>query len=201
MTGKAMHAASGLRRTAARVMCAASLWVIVVFGAASPKILAQKAAAEGSAPPAVTLTDAQDQENMMTQLGIRALRPGPSGDERAPNHANYDEDKANPFPEIPKTLVLNNGERVTTADVWQKHRAEIIEGFDCCVYRRVPKNVPKVTWSVRRVDREYIGFRGCPEHPPLTDKGNDVTSLEKMKQLVCNRWTGRFGSKLRKVRE
>ena len=33
---------------------------------------------------------------MMDQLGIKALRPGPSGNEKAPNHANYDESKANP---------------------------------------------------------------------------------------------------------
>ena len=36
---------------------------------------------------------------MMDQLGIKALRPGPSGNEKAPNHANYDESLANPFPE------------------------------------------------------------------------------------------------------
>ena len=34
---------------------------------------------------------------MMGQLGIQALRPGPSGDETAPNHANTDEQKANPM--------------------------------------------------------------------------------------------------------
>ena len=38
---------------------------------------------------------------MMDQLGIKALRPGPSGDESAPNHANYDESKANPYPDLP----------------------------------------------------------------------------------------------------
>jgi len=52
---------------------------------------------------------------MMDQLGIRALRPGPSGDENAPNHANYDESKANPFPNLPDPLTLNNGKKVTSA--------------------------------------------------------------------------------------
>ena len=94
----------------------------------------------------------------MHQLGIRALRPGPSGDEHAPNHANYDESKANPFPNIPDALTMNNGQKVTTPEQWEKRRAEIIEGFDCCVYGRVPKNVPKVTWSVKTVDQERIGF-------------------------------------------
>src|SRR4051812_30168782 len=38
----------------------------------------------------------EDHQNMMAQLGIRKLRPGPSGNESDPNHANYDEAAANP---------------------------------------------------------------------------------------------------------
>ncbi len=41
---------------------------------------------------------------MLDQLGIKALRPGPSGNESAPNHANYDEATANPFPNLPEVL-------------------------------------------------------------------------------------------------
>ena len=52
----------------------------------------------------VTFTSDQDHQNMMDQLGIKALRPGPSGDEKAPNHANYDEAKANPYPNVPDPL-------------------------------------------------------------------------------------------------
>ena len=52
---------------------------------------------------------------MMDQLGIKALRPGPSGNEKAPNHANYDEALANPFPNLPDVLTLKNGRKVTTA--------------------------------------------------------------------------------------
>src|SRR5580658_6297802 len=36
-------------------------------------------------------TASEDHQNMMDQLGIKALRPGPSGNETAANHANYDE--------------------------------------------------------------------------------------------------------------
>ena len=49
------------------------------------------------APQPVSWTAAEDHRNMMDQLGIKALRPGPSGTETAPNHANYDESTANPF--------------------------------------------------------------------------------------------------------
>ena len=49
---------------------------------------------------------------MMDLLGITALRPGASGDEKAPDHANYDESQANPFPNLPDPLVMKNGEKV-----------------------------------------------------------------------------------------
>ena len=96
---------------------------------------------------------------MQEQLGIKALRPGPSGNEQAPNHANYDESKANPFPNLPDPLTLKNGEKVTTPDIWwRERRPEIVEDFEREVYGRVPANVPKVTWSVKAVDQERIGF-------------------------------------------
>ena len=86
---------------------------------------------------------------MMAQLGINSLRPGPSGNESAPNHANYDEAKANPFPNLPDVLTLESGRKVTTADVWWKERRpEIVELFEREVLGRVPHGVPKVTWSV-----------------------------------------------------
>ena len=46
-------------------------------------------------------TVAEDHRNMMDQLGIKALRPAPSGRENAPNPPNYDESTANPFPDYP----------------------------------------------------------------------------------------------------
>ena len=52
----------------------------------------------------VTFTAEQDHENMMQQLGIKALRPGPSGNESDANHANYDESLANPCPQLPEIL-------------------------------------------------------------------------------------------------
>src|SRR5438105_15753802 len=58
------------------------------------------------APLPMNWTAEQDHQNMMDQLGIKALRPGPGGDEKAPNHANYDESKANPFPDLPDALTL-----------------------------------------------------------------------------------------------
>lgn len=105
-----------------------------------------------------TMTAEQDHRNMMDQLGIRALRPGPSGDENAPNHANYDEAKANPYPELPNPLTLKSGKPVTTPAVWwQQRRPEIAEDLQREMYGFLPKNVSSVTWRVVLTDRERVG--------------------------------------------
>ena len=96
---------------------------------------------------------------MMEQLGIRALRPGPSGNEQDPNHANYDEAKANPFTGLPEVLTLANGHKVTTREQWATRRAEIVELFEREVYGRIPRNVPKVSWTVAATDTGTIAGR------------------------------------------
>jgi hypothetical protein len=118
----------------------------------------QATAPDASAPPPTNWTAAQDHQNMMDQLGIKALRPGPSGTETAPNHANYDEATANPFPTLPAVLTLKNGKKVTTPAMWwNQRRPEIVEDFDREVLGRVPKNVPKVTWTVTRTVDAMVG--------------------------------------------
>ena len=110
-------------------------------------------------PKLVTFTAQQDHDNMMQQLGIKKLRPGPSGNESAPNHANYDDSLANPCPQLPDVLTLKNGKKITTADAWWKQRRpEIVEDIEKEMYGRLPKNIPKVTWTVKVTDREFIGF-------------------------------------------
>ena len=70
----------------------------------------------------VTFTTQQDHQNMMDQLGIISVRPGPSGNESDPDHANYDESIATPYPDLPELLTLNNGRKVSSADMWWKQR-------------------------------------------------------------------------------
>src|SRR5437667_6111893 len=110
----------------------------------------QKQTDAGSLPPPVQLTAQQDHKRMMELLNIKELRRGANGmDRSAPNAANYDESKANPYPNLPDPLVLKNGQKVTTAEMWWKQRRpEIVEDFEREVFGRVPKNVPKVTWTV-----------------------------------------------------
>ena len=106
----------------------------------------------------VQFTAEQDHQNMMNQLGITQLREGPSGDERAANHANYDEAKANPYPVLPDALQLDGGGRVTTAaQWWSVRRPQIAEAMQREVYGFVPAQVPKVAWAVVASERESVG--------------------------------------------
>src|SRR5882724_10004434 len=95
----------------------------------------------------------------MELLHITTLRPGADGrNPQAPNAANYDEAKANPYPKLPDPLVLKSGRRVTSAKVWwTKRRAEIVEDFDREIYGRVPQVTPKVKWEITGTTRETNG--------------------------------------------
>ncbi|HEV2454093.1 MAG TPA: acetylxylan esterase, partial [Verrucomicrobiae bacterium] len=65
-----------------------------------------------------------------------------------------DDSKANPFPSLPDPLVLDNGVKVTTPEMWWKlRRPEIVEDFDREIYGRMPLNTPSVTWEVTGVLR------------------------------------------------
>ncbi|HTU43630.1 MAG TPA: GDSL-type esterase/lipase family protein [Bryobacteraceae bacterium] len=112
----------------------------------------------GRQSPPVNWTTEQDHQNMMDQLGIKALRPGPSGNEKDPNHANYDEAKANPYGDLPDALTLKNGQKVTSPEQWwNQRRPEIVEDFAREVVGRIPSNVPKVSWMVKSATHSKTG--------------------------------------------
>jgi len=132
----------------------ASIHMAALLAAAAFASVASAQPAAVAAP--LSWTAQQDHQNMKEQLGIRALRPGPSGREGATNSANYDPAKANPFPVWPEILTLKNGGKVATAEQWWKERRpEIAEEFEREVFGRVPKTTPKVTWtlSTQAMDR------------------------------------------------
>jgi hypothetical protein len=108
----------------------------------------------------LTWTTQQDHQNMKDQLGIKTLRPGPSGRAAAgePNAANYDPAKANPYPDLPDPLTLKSGRKVTNADSWWKQRRpEIVEDFEREVIGRVPANAPSVTWKLKQTTNTQVG--------------------------------------------
>src|SRR5207237_105882 len=111
-------------------------------------------------PPPVQLTAQEDHKRLMELLKIdKPLRRGANGtDKNADNAANYDESKANPYPKLPDPLVLKDGKKVTTAEMWVKQRRpEIVEDFDSEVYGRVPKDTPRVKWEVTDTKKETVG--------------------------------------------
>jgi hypothetical protein len=128
--------------------------------AAAPPPVRAQAPTGGPPPNPNAAATAADHRQMMEQLGITALRPGPSGNPSAPNAANYDEALANPYPKLPEVLTRDNGRKVTTAAGWWKQRRpEIIELFDREVFGRVPKGAPKVRWVVARTEEFTVGGR------------------------------------------
>src|SRR5437868_3939769 len=81
----------------------------------------------------------EDRQAMMDLLHITSLRLGPtSRPEAQPGRlgaVNYDESKANPYPNLPDPMVLKNGKKVTSAKTWwRQRRPEIVEDFDREVY-------------------------------------------------------------------
>ena len=124
--------------------------------------------AQAQAPdPKIRQLTEQDHRRMMDLLGIKSLRPGANGNPRATtNPVNYDEAKANPYPDLPDPLTLKNGEKVTTKLMWwNQRRPEIVEDFDREVYGRQPKDTPRVTWEVAETKRETVG-----QIPAITKK-------------------------------
>ncbi|HEY4008730.1 MAG TPA: acetylxylan esterase [Acidobacteriaceae bacterium] len=103
----------------------------------------------------VHLTAEQEHQREMDLLGIKELRPGRDGyNKSSPNAANYDEAKANPYPDLPDSLLLNSGKRVTSAKMWWRvRRPEIVEMFDREIYGRVPAHTPAVRWEVTATKR------------------------------------------------
>ena len=77
-----------------------------------------------------------------------------------PGNANYDEAKANPYPNIPPLLVMKDGTKVTTAAQWNKRAAEIRGLFDENVYGKYPAHLPAVAWKVDSVEEST--FAGIP---------------------------------------
>ena len=103
-----------------------------------------------------------DHQLMMNELGIKELRPGPSGDPKAPNAANTDESKVPPYPELPNPLIFKDGSKVKTPEQWEKRRLEIMEDFDKEIYGRVPPNTPPVNWEI--ISQKDTVNGGYPVH-------------------------------------
>ncbi|HKV41326.1 MAG TPA: acetylxylan esterase [Blastocatellia bacterium] len=132
-----------------------SITLLIVAASPTPLLTRGLAAAQsgdGKFPPQVKFTGDGDHQNMMDQLGVKALRPGANPRDQT----TFDEATANKYP-LPKLMLMKNGTRVTKAKQWPARRAEIQEDFEREVYGRIPKHVPKVTWEVTNTAAQNAG--------------------------------------------
>ena len=138
-----------------------SLSMLLLFAAGVPAVWAQQRTPTAEQLEIRRLSE-QDRQHMMDILGIKELRLGPtSRPEPQPGRfglVNYDESKANPYPNLPDPLVMNDGTKVTTPEQWWlRRRPEIVEDFNREVYGRQPENLPPVKWVVISTTREMNG--------------------------------------------
>ena len=70
-------------------------------------------------PSAAAQSRYDDHQNMMDQLGIKALRRGPDPN----NQSTFDEATANPYKDtMPDALTFKDGQKVAKAAQWPKRR-------------------------------------------------------------------------------
>ena len=107
-----------------------------------------------AAPAPLNWTTEQDHRNMMEQLGITRLRPGRNGNANATNNlANYDQAKANPYPDWPDALTLK--ERAKGHD--SRNVVEAASPGNCGGFRARSRRTRAQRCSQSDVDRHHPG--------------------------------------------
>jgi hypothetical protein len=130
-----------------RTMKHPMLWacgVVLVAVAFTPRIRGTQDAADGL-PPRVELTADEDRARLRELLGLP--EPPPNASSSSPE--TFDRAAANPYPNLPDPLVLDSGQPVTSAEVWNTQRKpELLEHFAREIYGRTPDETPGVRWEV-----------------------------------------------------
>jgi hypothetical protein len=127
----------------------------------------------------------EDHAHLQAQLGITRLRPGRDGSGRpdAPNAANYNEATANPYPDWPDVLRLNNGRRISHPNEWwEPRRPEIVDAFEREVVGRLPATAPKIEWQV--VDTITTEVGGRPVRARLVVGHADNSAAPEIKVAI-----------------
>lgn len=71
---------------------------------------------------------------------------------------NYDERKANPYPNLPDPLIMDDGLTIADANAWWKvRRPEVERQFDEEIFGHVPESVPAVNWRIVETTDSTIG--------------------------------------------
>ena len=126
-------------------------------------------------PSPVQLANTGERLRIMKELKISGFPAGAVSS----SPATYNEDEANPYPDLPDPLTLKSGKKVTTAALWKTRRAELLEEFEREIYGRRPKSIPKVNWKVVNtlnesvaeipvVTKQLIGIVDNSSHPAIS---------------------------------
>ena len=122
----------------ATALLASAACAVMLAAQSQPASQAPAAAAPAGFPGAADRAamgnaNLAERDREMKLLGIAAIQPGVTAyDIGKPGNANYDEAKANPFPNLPDALTLKNGEKITLAEMWWRQR----------------RRVPRCRWSL-----------------------------------------------------
>src|SRR5215469_10963540 len=137
--------------------------VLVFSGGAGAQektpVIPSDAAARSRTPEQQAILEASTAElkREMGLLGISELRPPKNAVHPGrPDFANYDEAKANPYPDLPPLLAMKDGAKVTDLAQWKKRRAQIKALYDEDVYGKYPAHIPRVTWKVESVTSKSV---------------------------------------------
>ena len=117
-------------------------------------------AAPGGPPPNPNAAaTAADHQNMMEQFGITRSARARAATRRRPNPANYDQAKANPYPESARSAHAEErrarsrrAEHGGSSGGRRSSRTSSARCSGAC-----PKNVPKVTWKVTETRETTVG--------------------------------------------
>jgi len=148
-----------LKKTFCGALLLSGAALVAVAAAQVKPVLPSDAAARPRTPEAQATLDASTRELMreMKILGINELRkPREAVHPGRPDFANYDEAKANPYPNLPALMTLKDGGKVATPAQWEKRRAEIKALFDDQIYGKYPAHIPKVTWKLTGTEQKDV---------------------------------------------
>jgi len=106
---------------------------------------------------ALSAASATERSRELQLLRITAMQPSATAyDIGKPGNANYDESKANPYPNLPALLVMKNGKQVTTPALWSARSKELLDLFAENVYGKYPAHIPAVSWKVESTQETTV---------------------------------------------
>src|SRR6516165_1846659 len=96
--------------------------------------------------------------------------------------SNYSEDKIAPYT-LPDPLVMADGRKVTSSEMWFKERRpEILKFYENEIYGHVPENAPKVTWEVTDTDPSARNGTAIMQH--VVGRIGDKPDAQKINMTV-----------------